>query len=225
MTIRRLSWSDRLIGATQAGANVLTGKTISARPNPADAAASAPNDPAQDRLPTDAPSARANYETAALMRVNHVGEICAQALYSGQALTARNEAIRAAFEESAREEQDHLVWTAQRLTELNARPSLFNPVWYAGSFAIGAIAGLGGDRKSLGFMAETERQVELHLEGHLQRLPAADWRSRAIVAQMKRDESAHGAKALELGGQVPTWPIPALMRSVAKLMTTVSYRL
>jgi len=224
MTIRRLNWSDRLISAAQTGANVLTGKTNSGRPNPADVVTPACSEP-NGCSATGPSSARANYETAALMRVNHVGEVCAQALYSGQALTARNSKIRAAFEESALEEQDHLAWTAQRLAELNARPSVFNPVWYAGSFAIGAMAGLAGDRKSLGFMAETERQVEMHLQGHLERLPTSDWRSRAIVSQMKRDEAAHGAKARNLGGQTPVWPVPAMMRSIAKVMTTVSYRL
>ncbi len=223
MTIRRLNWSDRLIGSAQTGIAVLAGNTPSDRPNPADEApADLPSESTRDVQPM---SWRATYEAGALMRVNHVGEICAQALYSGQALTARNAGIRAELAHSAREEQDHLVWTAQRLTELNTRPSLFNPLWYAGSFAIGALAGLAGDRKSLGFMAETERQVEQHLDSHLQRLPEADWRSRRIVAQMKRDEAAHGAKARKLGGQPLPWPVPAIMRGVATVMTTISYRL
>lgn len=223
MTIRRLNWSDRLICSAQLGVTVLAGNTPSDRPNPADEAPA--NLPSESDDANQPMSGRATYEAGALMRVNHVGEICAQALYSGQALTARNKGVRTELTHCAREEQDHLVWTAQRMAELNARPSIFNPVWYVGSFAIGALAGLAGDRKSLGFMAETERQVEQHLDSHLQRLPQADWRSRRIVAQMKRDEAAHGAKAKQLGGQPLPWPIPALMRRVAGVMTTISYRI
>ncbi len=136
---------------------------------------------------------------AALMRVNHTGEICAQALYQGQALTARNEAARAALEQAAAEETDHLAWTAQRITELGGRTSFLNPLWYAGSFALGAAAGMLGDKWNLGFLAETERQVEGHLEGHLDRLPAQDEKSRAIVAGMKDDEARHARTAIEHG--------------------------
>src|SRR5947207_306715 len=141
---------------------------------------------------------------AALMRVNHVGEICAQALYQGQALTARDTQARAALEQAAREEQDHLAWSAERIRELGGRPSLLNPLWYAGSLAIGAIAGVLGDRWNLAFLAETERQVEEHLTGHLDRLPVADERTRAVVAAMRTDEAKHRETALALGaGELP----------------------
>src|SRR3954471_8876467 len=136
---------------------------------------------------------------AALMRVNHVGEICAQALYTAQALATRDVALRASLEKAAREETDHLAWTQARLCELGARPSLLNPLWYAGAFGLGLIAGRMGDRVSLGFVVETERQVEAHLQSHLERLPAGDHASRAIVAQMKNDEAAHAAQALQAG--------------------------
>ncbi len=155
-----------------------------------------------------------------LMRVNHVGEICAQALYEGQALTARDPELRAQFLRAASEEHDHLVWTRERLEELGDRPSLLNPLWYAGALALGALAGRAGDRVSLGFMAETERQVEAHLEGHLERLPQQDLRSRAIVAQMKDDEVAHAQAAIRLGGVELPAPVRGLMRAAARVMTT-----
>jgi len=155
----------------------------------------------------------------ALMRVNHVGEVCAQALYAAQALTARTPALRAQMREAGREETDHLAWTEQRLAELGARPSLLNPLWYAGAFAIGLAAGRAGDARSLGFVVETERQVEAHLAGHLDRLPVADQASRAIVAQMQADEARH-AHAAEAAGAVPL-PAPArwLMKAAARVMT------
>ena len=136
---------------------------------------------------------------AALMRVNHVGEVCAQALYQGQALTARDPAAREALEQAAREEEDHLAWSAERIRELGGRPSLLNPLWYAGSLAIGAAAGALGDRWNLAFLAETERQVEEHLAGHLEALPADDQRTRAVVEAMRADEARHRASALALG--------------------------
>ena len=164
-------------------------------------------------------------EAAALMRVNHVGEVCAQALYTGQALACQDPALRAKLAEASREETDHLAWTAQRLHDLNDRPSLLNPLWYAGAFAIGYAAGkLGGDRVSLGFVVETERQVEAHLQSHMDRLPAADSASRAIVAQMKADEIAHAQMAQKAGAVELPGPVKALMQTAAKVMTTVAHR-
>lgn len=162
-------------------------------------------------------------ESAALMRVNHAGEIAAQALYHGQALAARSEATRALLQRSAAEEADHLAWCERRLTELQSRPSLLNPFWYAGSFAIGAAAAAFGDRISLGFVAETERQVEQHLGGHLERLPAADERSRAIVGAMRADEAMHGSGALAAGGTELSPPVKALMKHAARVMTRTAY--
>ncbi len=157
------------------------------------------------------------------MRVNHSGEVAAQALYQGQALTARNPSAANAMLEAAAEEVDHLAWCEQRLGELNSRPSLLNPLWYAGSFAIGALAGTLGDRASLGFIAETEKQVEAHLRGHLERLPASDHRSRAIVGQMTRDEAAHRVRATSLGaGELPL-PLRLAMRLTSRIMTKGSY--
>ena len=162
-------------------------------------------------------------EAAALMRVNHVGEVCAQALYTAQALATRNPQLRERFEKAADEETDHLAWTSARLRELGARPSLLNPFWYAGAFGLGLVAGRFGDRVSLGFVVETERQVEAHLEGHLQRLPAADHASRAIVAQMKDDEALHAAGALAEGAAELPAPVKAMMRAAAKVMTATAH--
>lgn len=162
---------------------------------------------------------------AGLMRVNHVGEVCAQALYQSQKLYARNPELRKKLDQAAIEEEDHLAWCAQRLRELDARPSLLNPIWYAGSFVLGSLAGLAGDRVSLGFVAETEKQVEHHLDGHLQELPLQDHKSRAIVAQMRADEIEHGQMALQEGGiQLPA-PIQFAMKCMAKVMTTTAYRI
>ena len=162
---------------------------------------------------------------AALMRVNHVGEVCAQALYQGQALTAHDPTAREALEKAAREEEDHLAWSAQRIRELHGRPSLLNPLWYAGSLAIGAAAGALGDRWSLAFLAETERQVEEHLAGHLETLPAEDARTKAVVEAMRADEARHRAAALELGAAELPRPAKLAMRLAARVMTTVAYRL
>jgi len=162
-------------------------------------------------------------QAAALMRVNHVGEICAQALYTAQAFSTRDPALRRHFERAADEETDHLAWTAGRLRELGDRPSLLNPLWYAGAFAIGLVAGRLGDRVSLGFVVETERQVEAHLESHLQRLPPGDHASRAIVAQMKDDEAVHARQALEAGAVELPAPARGLMRAAAKVMTTAAH--
>lgn len=164
-------------------------------------------------------------EAAALMRVNHVGEVCAQALYTGQALASKDPALRAQLAEASREETDHLAWTQQRLKDLKDRPSLLNPLWYAGAFAIGYAAGkLGGDKVSLGFVVETERQVEAHLQSHMDRLPAADSASRAIVAQMKTDEMAHAQMAMKAGAVDLPGPVKSLMQLASKVMTTVAHR-
>ena len=167
--------------------------------------------------------AREKRHAAALMRVNHVGEICAQALYTAQAMATRNEALRAQFRDAAREENDHLAWTRSRLEELGSRPSLLNPLWYAGAFGIGLVAGRFGDPVSLGFLVETERQVEAHLQGHLDRLPPADHASRAIVAQMKADEAAHASHAQAAGAAELPLPVKVAMRAAAKVMTTTAH--
>ena len=161
--------------------------------------------------------------SAGLMRVNHVGEVCAQALYEAQAMFARNETTRQQFREAGKEELDHLAWTSERLRELNSRPSLLNPLWYAGAFVMGAIAARTGDANSLGFVVETERQVEAHLNGHLDRLPAQDIRSRAIVTQMRDDEIEHGDAAKQLGGVELPAPVRSGMHAVAKVMTGTAY--
>lgn len=160
---------------------------------------------------------------AALMRVNHSGEICAQALYQGQALTARDSAARSALEEAAREETEHLAWTEQRISELHGRKSLLNPLWYAGSLALGIFAGRFGERINLGFLAETERQVEQHLKSHLDLLPEHDLRSRAIVEQMKDDEAAHAQNAVDLGAADFPAPVKGMMRLASSVMTRTAY--
>lgn len=162
--------------------------------------------------------------SAALMRVNHVGEVCAQALYQGQALTARDAGTRTSLERAAREEADHLAWSAERIRELGGRPSLLNPLWYAGSLALGIGAGLLGDRWSLAFLAETERQVEQHLSGHLERLAPADARTRAVVETMRSDEARHRETAISLGAAELPEPAKLVMRAMAKVMTTVASR-
>ena len=161
--------------------------------------------------------------SARLMRVNHAGEVAAQALYHGQALLAKDGATRDWLLEAAREEADHLAWCQDRLRELDSRPSLFSPLWYAGSFAIGAAAAALGDRVSLGFVSETERQVEGHIDSHLERLPPQDSRSRAILEQMRTDEIEHGAKARDAGGMELPGPVRELMRRTARVMTFTSY--
>ena len=199
---------DRLIAEFDRALRAIAGVAHASRPSPAAA------------IPEGAFEEREH--AAALMRVNHVGEICAQALYQGQALTARNEGTRQALEQAAREEQDHLAWCAERIRELGGRPSFLNPLWYAGSFAIGAIAGVAGDRWSLGFLAETERQVEEHLGGHLDQLN--DERTRAVVAGMQADEARHRASALELGAEELPQPVKQAMRLASRVMTAVAYR-
>lgn len=163
--------------------------------------------------------------SGALMRVNHVGEVCAQGLYRAQALVTRDEELRTHLEHAAQEEIDHLAWTSHRLRALGDRPSLLNPLWYGGAFAIGAVAGLISDRISLGFVVETERQVEAHLNSHLTLLPEGDHSSRAIVAQMKEEEARHAEEALERGGMDLPAPVKGLMRMAAKVMTRTAHYL
>jgi 3-demethoxyubiquinol 3-hydroxylase len=176
----------------------------------------------------DAMDAQERSHAGALMRVNHVGEVCAQALYAGQAFATKNEALRAQFIKAGHEEGDHLAWTAERLQALGARPSLLNPLWYAGAFGMGVLASRLGDGVSLGFMAETERQVEAHLDGHLAArqdggLPEADQASRAVVAEMLKEEAAHAHEALEAGAvELPT-PVKQAMRGISRLMTRTAY--
>ena len=175
-------------------------------------------------VPEGTLDAVARAEAAALMRVNHVGEVCAQALYQGQALTAREPANRRALAQAALEEQDHLVWSAARIEELGGRTSLLNPLWYGGALVLGAAAGALGDRWSLAFLAETEHQVEEHLSGHLERLPAEDRRTRAVVGAMRDDEARHRESAIALGAAELPGPVKQVMRAMAKVMTTVAFR-
>lgn len=161
--------------------------------------------------------------SSSLMRVNHAGEVSAQALYQGQALTAKLETVRTSMQRAALEENDHLAWTEQRLQELSSQKSILNPIWYCGSFAIGAVAGLLGDKWSLGFVAETEHQVVRHLNEHLEKLPRNDRRSEAILQQMKTDEAHHATAALEGGGAELPWPVKKLMGAMSKVMTTSAY--
>ncbi len=204
---------DNLVIGFDRALRALTGHATSSRPTPGANIAEAALEPAERR------------HAAALMRVNHTGEICAQALYAAQALTAGDPAIRAQFAQAAREEEEHLAWTRQRLAELSDRPSWLNPFWYGGAFALGLAAGAASDRVNLGFVVETERQVEQHLEGHLDTLPAADERSRAIVRQMKDDEARHAANASEAGAAELPLPVRWAMRAAAKVMTTTAYRI
>ena len=164
-------------------------------------------------------------KSGALMRINHVGEVCAQALYTAQAYSTKSPALRSHFEQASREEADHLAWTRQRLDELGSRPSLLNPLWYAGAFGLGLLAGRLGDSASLGFVVETENQVEAHLQSHMEKLPDNDHASRAIVAQMKDDEARHAQDAQAAGAIAIPAPVKALMRLTAKVMTTVAYRI
>lgn len=202
---------DSLICSLDRTLRVISGVSVAGRPNPA------------EKIPEQPLSDAERRHSAGLMRVNHVGEVCAQALYEAQARFARSPQTRAQLQHAGQEEIDHLAWTAARLKELNARPSLLNPLWYAGAFLMGAVAARMGDAQSLGFVVETERQVEAHLDGHLDSLPAADARSRAIVTQMRDDEIAHGASAKALGGSELPMPMQQAMRATSKLMTTTAY--
>ena len=207
----RLSSLDRLLAVADHGLRALTTTPRASRPRPVATPPGERLDEAQRR------------EAGALMRVNHVGEVCAQALYSAQALATSDPRLRRQFEQAADEENDHLAWTAERLAELGARPSLLNPLWYAGAFGIGLLAARAGDARSLGFLVETERQVERHLDGHLDKLPAGDLESRAIVAQMKDDEAAHAVAAEQAGATRLPAPIRWAMRAAAKVMTTTAH--
>ena len=208
--------SDAFIHAFDSALRTLFAPARSARPTPLARAqdACAPLTDAEMRL------------SGALMRVNHVGEVCAQALYTGQALSCKDPVLRSQLDAACREETDHLAWTSERLAELGDRTSYLTPVWYAGAFAIGFAAGkLGGDRVSLGFVVETERQVEAHLASHLDLLPANDQASRAIVQQMKTDEVAHARMAEKAGAVDLPLPVRGLMKLAAKVMTTVAHRI
>lgn len=176
-------------------------------------------------LPEACLDAEQRRHAAALMRVNHCGEICAQALYQGQALTSRDPAVRDALRSAADEETEHLAWTEQRIAELGGRKSFLNPVWYLGSLTLGITAGVLGDKWNLGFLAETERQVEAHLDGHLRELPADDGRSRAIVDRMRLDEIQHAETAVRFGAAELPAPVKAAMKIAARLMTGTAYRL
>ena len=204
---------ENLIVPFDRALRTLTGTVSPTRPTPGERIAE-PELTAQERR-----------DAAGLMRVNHTGEVCAQALYAAQALVARDADVRARYAEAAREEEDHLAWTQARLAELDARPSLLNPLWYAGSFAIGLAAGVAGDRANLGFVVETERQVEDHLTAHIERLPANDTKSRAIVTQMRDDEARHGAMATDAGAVPLPFPVRRAMRAAADVMRAVAYRI
>jgi ubiquinone biosynthesis monooxygenase Coq7 len=204
---------DRFLIAADNALRTLTAANHAARPSPTRA------------MPHDEPADEAQRRHAGgLMRVNHVGEVCAQALYQAQALSTRDPLLRRHFEQAAREETDHLAWTQERLHELGTSPSLLNPLWYAGAFGIGLLAGRVGDAVSLGFVVETERQVEQHLQGHLETLPAGDARSRAIVQSMKEDEARHADAAQQAGAASLPAPARWAMRAAAKVMTTTAYR-
>ncbi|MGY1425785.1 2-polyprenyl-3-methyl-6-methoxy-1,4-benzoquinone monooxygenase [Lysobacter sp. A289] len=212
MNARRLTAIDRFIDDAQRALETVFGAPPAMRPNPG------ANDP--EVVLDDAQRRHA----AGLMRVNHVGEVCAQALYCGQAAVARDPATRAHLLEAAQEETDHLAWCGDRLRELDDRPSLLNPVWYGGSYAIGVLAGLRGDGWNLGFVVETERQVEAHIDEHLQSLPPEDARSRAILEVMKADEARHADNAEAAGARVLPPPIPSIMAAASKVMKTIAYR-
>ena len=205
---------DALISSLDNALRTLTGSVHASRACPR----------AQEQEPAALDDAERRL-SGALMRVNHVGEICAQALYQAQALTARSAELREQMALAARDEVDHLAWTQQRLAELDDRPSLLNPLWYAGAFAIGLVAGRLGDATSLGFVVETERQVEQHLAAHMRRLPAQDAASRAIVDQMAVDEARHAEQAQAAGARDLPWPVRRLMRGAARVMTTVAHRI
>ncbi len=205
--------ADRLITEFDRGLRTLCGTPIAARPSPAEGLAEAELDAAARR------------QAASLMRVNHSGEVCAQALYQGQALASGNEALRKALAKAADEEVDHLDWSRRRIEELGGRVSLLNPLWYAGSLAIGMLAGRLGDDWNLGFLAETETQVEAHLKGHLDLLGPQDLKTRAVIDAMQRDEAGHAQSARALGARELPQPVKAAMRCAARVMTGTSYRI
>jgi ubiquinone biosynthesis monooxygenase Coq7 len=212
MNVRTLSPLDRLLVQGERALEAIAGAPPAQRPSPAARVAEAELDDAERR------------HAAGLMRINHTGEVCAQALYFGQAALARDADNRRHLLHAAAEETDHLAWCAERLCQLDSRPSLLNPLWYAGSYAIGAAAALAGDPVSLGFVVETERQVEAHLAEHLERLPAQDERSRVVLAQMQADEIRHAHAAQARGGIELPFPLPQLMHASSMLMKAVAYR-
>jgi 3-demethoxyubiquinol 3-hydroxylase len=209
---RTLTPLDRLLADAQNALETIAGTQRATRANPGESEA---------EIVLDEPDRR---HASGLMRINHVGEVCAQALYVGQAAVARDAQTRAQLQAAAQEETDHLAWCAERLRELDSRPSLLNPLWYAGSYAIGLAAGMRGDGWNLGFVVETERQVEAHLNEHLQTLPPADARSRAILTVMKEDEARHADHAEAAGAKPLPQPIPTLMAVASRLMKAVAYR-
>ena len=213
--VRRHGMFDALIAEADMALQVLSGAVRSKRPNPA--ATLAPESQELDM--------EQKRHAAGLMRVNHVGEICAQALYRGQSVVCKDPACTQVLLEAAAEEVDHLAWCGQRLSELDAHPSILNPIWYLGSFVLGSLAGRSGVPHNLGFMAETERQVEAHLDSHLERLPAQDSRSRAIVLQMKNDEIKHRETAENHGALPLPAPVKGVMQAISRLMTTTAYRI
>lgn len=204
-----MSLVDHLLVAADEALRTLSGVQRAARPSPA-----------HDHEALPEPDRRL---AAGLMRVNHTGEICAQALYSGQALVARDAKVREALQVAGSEERDHLAWCRERLEVLGSRPSVLDPFWYAGSFAMGVASGLAGDRWSLGFLSETETQVEKHLDGHLARLPAADEGSRAVLEQMREDEIRHGAAGRALGAEELPLPVRLAMKAASRVMTRTAY--
>jgi ubiquinone biosynthesis monooxygenase Coq7 len=211
--ILRMLFLDRAIADFDNALRVITGQASASRPNPALQAADGVLDAAEQR------------HSAGLMRVNHVGEVCAQALYDAQGRFAQGDPIKQQFAAAGREEEDHLAWTAERLRELGSHVSLLNPLWYAGSYALGTLAARLGDARSLGFVSETERQVEAHLSSHLEQLPLQDAKSRAIVEQMRDDEIAHGEVARSLGAAEMPRPVQKVMQAMSKVMTTVAYHI
>lgn len=216
---RRTSRLDGVLAELGRAIQVLDGSVSSGRPNPAGPALSDGVDAADSLTPAE------SRHVAGLMRVNHVGEICAQALYRGQALFCRDAAIQNVLLHAAEEEVDHLVWCRQRLDELRSHPSILNPLWYLGSFSLGVAASRAGVPYNLGFMAETERQVEEHLEGHLAELPPQDVRSRQIVTQMRDDEIGHRTTAEDHGARALPAPVRLLMRTMSRVMTVTAYRI
>jgi 3-demethoxyubiquinol 3-hydroxylase len=213
MNVRTLTPLDRLLAGIERALETVAGSPEANRDSPAHGLAEVELDDRERR------------HAAGLMRVNHTGEVCAQALYDGQAALARKAENRAHLHLAAAEETDHLAWCGERLKELDSRPSLLNPLWYAGSYAIGAAAALAGDKVSLGFVVETEKQVEAHLADHMDRLPAQDERSRAVLKQMQADEVQHAQNARDRGGITLPFPIPQLMHVSSMVMKTVAYRL
>jgi ubiquinone biosynthesis monooxygenase Coq7 len=202
---------DRLLVVADNALRTLAGAVSPSRPTPGQSSSGPEGDTERRHV-------------AGLMRVDHAGEVCAQALYAGQALMARDDGVRKALEQAAAEERDHLAWCGVRLRELDSRPSLLSPLWFAGSFALGLVSGAAGDRWSMGFLVETERQVEKHIDGHLGSLPAGDTRSRAILEQMREDEVGHAKTGESMGAAELPPPVKGAMRLMAKVMTETAYR-